>query len=187
MEKKIIALTAITFLCLGYVAGKAQGAGDYSRTTAMAVSTDGSKAVGTGDLMFDPLTPDASALPSRSDLPVPANLYDNQRARRYTGIIKNKTGYEVSLPSENSDATLLIPPHGWIEYTMWTWRTAVTAYYDGKPFYCLKLVADPRAYSFMCSKYDFMAEIVKPEPVGQAVGKYKPMKKRKRLKKQPKC
>ena len=36
----------------------------------------------------------------------------------------------------------------------------------------------------MCKKYDFMAEIVKAEPAG---GKYKPMKKRKRLKKQPKC
>ena len=34
----------------------------------------------------------------------------------------------------------------------------------------------------MCKKYDFMAEIVKPEP---AAGKYKPMKKRKyRVKKQ---
>jgi hypothetical protein len=36
----------------------------------------------------------------------------------------------------------------------------------------------------MCEKYDFMAEIVKPETVPE---KYKPMKKRKRLKKQPKC
>ena len=187
MDKKIIAVTALAFLCLGYVAGNAQGAGVYSQTPATAISTDGSKAVGTGDLFFDPLTPDPSALPGGGVLPVPANLYNNERARRYTGIIKNKTGYEVSLPSENSDATLVIPPHSWIEYTKWTWRTAVTAYYDGKPFYCLKLVADPRAYSFMCSKYDFMAEIVKPEPMDQPAGKYKPMKKRKRIKKEPKC
>ena len=154
-----------------------------ARRPATAITADGSKAVGTGDLFFDPLTPDPSALPGRGVLPVPANLRDNQRARRYTGIIKNKTGYEVSVPSENSDAALVIPPHSWIEYTMWTWRTAVTAYHDGKPFYCLKLVADPRAHPFMCSKYDFMAEIVKPEP---EAGKYKPMKKRKhRAKKQP--
>ena len=39
----------------------------------------------------------------------------------------------------------------------------VTAYHDGKPFYCLKLWADPGEYPFMCEKYDFMAEIVKPE------------------------
>ena len=91
----------------------------------------------------------------------------------------------MSIPSENSDATLVIPPHGWIEYTIWTHNADVTAYRDGKPFYCLKLSAHPKQYPFMCKKYDFMAEIVKPEP---AAGKYKPMKKRKyRVKKQPKC
>ena len=62
----------------------------------------------------------------------------------------------------------------------------MTAYRDGKPFYCLKLVANPCEYPFMCKKYDFMAEIVKPEPTHKY--KYKPMKKRKRhVKKQPKC
>jgi hypothetical protein len=183
MNKKTIAIAALSFLCLGYVPGNAQVANDVIQTLAPVVSADRSKAVGTGDLFFDPLTPDPSALPSRSDLPVPANLRNNQTARSYTGIIKNKTRYEVSVPSENSGATLLIPPHSWIEYTMWTWRTSVTAYQDGKPFYCLKLVADPSEFSFMCNKYDFMAEIVKPEP---AAGQYKPMKKRKyRVKKQP--
>ena len=54
----------------------------------------------------------------------------------YTGIIKNKTRYEVSIPSENSDATLVVPAHSWIEYTMWTHQADVTAYRDGKPFYC---------------------------------------------------
>ncbi len=44
---------------------------------------------------------------------------------------------------------------------MWTRRADVTAYYDGKPFYCLKLAAHPSEYPFMCKKYDFMAEIVK--------------------------
>jgi hypothetical protein len=101
----------------------------------------------------------------------------------YTGIIKNKTKYEVSIPSENSDGTLVIPPHGWIEYIIWAHNADVTAYRDGKPFYCLKLVAHPQEYPFMCKKYDFMAEIVKPEPAG----KYKPMKKRKRLKKKSEC
>jgi hypothetical protein len=88
----------------------------------------------------------------------------------------------VSIPSENSDATLVIPPNGWIEYTMWTRQADVTAYHEGKPFYCLKLAAHPKEYPFMCKKYDFMAEIVKPEAAG--AGKYKPMKKRKRVKKQ---
>lgn len=98
----------------------------------------------------------------------------------YTGIIKNKTRYEVSIPSENSDGTLVVPPNSWIEYTIWTHQADVTAYREGKPFYCLKLAAHPHEYPFMCKKYDFMAEIVKPEPTH----KYKPMKKRKRIKKQ---
>ena len=93
----------------------------------------------------------------------------------YKGIIKNKTRYEVSIPSENSDGTLIVPANSWIEYTIWTHQADVTAYRDGKPFHCLKLTANPKQYPFMCEKYDFMAEIVKPEPAG----KYKPMKKRK--------
>jgi len=118
--------------------------------------------------------------PSQS---APAALSEVPDGVAYTGIIKNNTRYEVSIPSENSDATLTIPAHSWIEYTMWTHKTDVTAYRNGTPFYCLKLVAHPQEYPFMCSKYDFMAEIVKPEPTA---GKYKPMKKRKyRIKKRP--
>jgi hypothetical protein len=180
MNKKIIAVAAIAFWGFGCPGANAQGVGDYNRAPSTAAANTGLPAVGTSDLVFDPVTPDAAGLPDRRDLPFPANLQRNETARRYTGIIKNKTRYEVSVPSENSDATLVIPPHGWIEYTMWTRRANVTAYNDGKPFYCLKLCADPSEYLFMCSRYDFMAEIVKPEPAG----KYKPMKKRKRVKKQ---
>jgi hypothetical protein len=121
--------------------------------------------------------------PRQSGPPVTTEILDGVA---YTGIIKNKTKYEVSIPSENSDATLVVPPHSWIEYTIWTHQADVTAYFDGKPFYCLKLSAHPQEYPFMCKKYDFMAEIVKAEPTGRA-GKYKPMKRRKRIKKQPKC
>jgi len=184
MNKTIIAVAALAFWGFGYFGGVAQGAGDYNRAPSTEAANRGIPQVGTGDLAFDPLTPDASALPALRDLPFPANLRNNETPRRYTGIIKNKTRYEVSVPSENSDATLTIPPHGWIEYTMWTRRANVTAYYDGKPFYCLTLNADPSEYCFMCSRYDFMAEIVKPEPAPS----YKPMKKRKyRAKKQPEC
>lgn len=183
MNKKIILVTALAFLCLGYVAANAQETGIYYQTPAPMAVPDPSKPPARGDLFFDPLTPDPSALPGGGVLPVPANLYENERARRYTGIIKNKTRYEVSVPSESSDATLTIPPNSWIEYTIWTRRANVTAYRDGKPFYCLKLWADPREYPFMCSKYDFIAEIVKPEP---AASPYKPMKKRlRRVKPKP--
>ena len=112
MDKKIIAVAAIAFWGFGYLGGMAQGAGDYGLGQSPPVAANASRTVGTGDLVFDPLTPDPSALPGLGELPVPANLRDNERARRYTGIIKNKTRFEVSVPSENSDATLTIPPMG---------------------------------------------------------------------------
>ena len=165
MNKKIILflpLAALVFAC---------AAGQQGEQTARA------------SLVFEPPRVETAGLPYMQDLP-PASINPSDKKVPYKGIIKNKTRYEVSIPSKNSDATLLIPPHGWIEYTTWTRRTDVTAYHDGKPFYCLKLSAHPNQYPFMCSKYDFMAEIVKPEA---AAGKYKPMKKRKRVKKEPKC
>jgi len=79
--------------------------------------------------------------------------------RKYTGIIKNRTGVDVSLHSGNSDATLIIPAHGWIEYDAWLRHFDLTAYYKGKPYCCLKICANPEGYPFMCKKYDFMVEI----------------------------
>jgi hypothetical protein len=135
-------------------------------------------------LVFESPRAELDGLPSMQDLPIPASIKTSSKKSPYKGIIKNKTRYEVSVASQNSDATLLIPPHGWIEYTTWKRRSDVTAYHDGKPFYCLKLSAHPNKYPFMCSNYDFMAEIDKPEPVV----KPEPKKKKKRVaKKQPKC
>jgi len=119
--------------------------------------------------------------PGQTGLPSQPGLLDRLT---YTGIIKNKTAYEVSIPSENSDGTLVIPPRGWIEYTIWGHSAEVTAYHGGKPFYCLKLAAQPQAYPFMCKKYDFMAEIVKPEPA--PIRKQKPVRKKRRIKRAPK-
>jgi hypothetical protein len=130
-------------------------------------------------LVFEPPNVELAGLPNMQDLPVPASIHKNKEVARYTGIIKNRTRHEVSIPSKNSDATLLIPPNDWIEYTIWTRRSDVTAYHNGKPFYCLNLLAHPKAYPFMCKKYDFMAEIVKEEPVIRGPSK---LKARKRLK-----
>jgi hypothetical protein len=117
--------------------------------------------------------------PSEAGLAVMPEVLDGQP---YTGIIKNRTRYQVSIPSDNSDATLIIPPYGWIEYTIWTHKFDVAAYHNGDPFYCLKLVAHPQQYTFKCKKYDFMAEIVKPEPTP----KYKPVRKKRIRKRKPK-
>jgi hypothetical protein len=88
------------------------------------------------DLVFDQVAVDSSALPQLSDLPFPDSLKSRERPRKYTGIIKNKTKYAVSVPSANSGATLDIPAHSWIEFTTWT-RNDVTVR-DGA-IYCLNL------------------------------------------------
>jgi hypothetical protein len=106
---------------------------------------------------------DPAALPQLNDLPR-FQKSQTERPRPYTGVIKNTTRYNVVLPSLNSGATLAIPAHGWIEYTVYSRKSDLTVYSDGKPFYCLTIQADPKNYEYMCKRYDFLAEIAKPEP-----------------------
>ncbi len=152
MGKKVIFLIlAMVWLVVGGPADQGQ------RAYAASVS-----AVGNAPPPLDPLEVDAATLPDMQDLPSPAGLLQQGRPHRYTGIIKNRSNCDVSLYSHNSDAALIIPAHGWIEYDAWLRHFPLTAYCDGKPFYCLDINANPKAYPFMCKKYDFMVEIVGP-------------------------
>jgi hypothetical protein len=108
---------------------------------------------------------DPGALPQLADLPTAPPSMINPRSRKYTGIIKNNTKYEVSVPSLNSQGTLTIPPYGWIEYISWKKNFDLTVYSAGQPFYCLTISADPKNFQYACKCYDFIAEIVKPEPI----------------------
>jgi hypothetical protein len=177
MDRKIICL----LVCLGLLLGgcitpgsNTAGSGDRVRpgssvrqghelTSTVDAPSLAANVGAENDLVFNPREVE-SALPQMRDLPLPAPLKKEKPTRLYTGIIKNKTNYDVSVPSGNSGATLAIPAKGWIEYSAWTSRFELTAYHNGKPFYCMKIVAEPRAHPFMCKKYDFMMEIVKPEP-----------------------
>ena len=177
MDRKIICL----LVCLGLLLGgcitpgsNTAGSGDRVRPGSSVrqghelVSSVGTPSLAENvraenELVFQPKDVE-SALPEMRDMPLPSAMKKNQPSRLYTGIIKNKTNYDVSVPSGNSGATLTIPAKGWIEYSAWTRRFELTAYHNGKPFYCMKIVADPRSQPFMCKKYDFMMEIVKPEP-----------------------
>jgi hypothetical protein len=120
---------------------------------------------------FNPLEVEKGALPDVRDLPASPIVDRAGPARKYTGIIKNKTAYEVSVPSGNSGATLIIPARGWIEYTSYERHFDLTAYHAGKPFYCMNITASVGDYPYMCDRYDFMVEIVKPEPKSTAPGK----------------
>lgn len=177
MKKKIICLVAVICLGLAGAIDRTQ-AGEQSAPSAPALKvgpgtpivTPGAPVAGTEEqgVYFEPL-PDESFLPEMRDLPVPHRFKNT--TRKFTGIIKNRTSCDVQLPSGNSDATLTIPAHGWIEYISWIRGFGLTIYCDGKPYYCLNIHANPKAYPFMCKKYDFMAEIVKPEGVQGYPGK----------------
>lgn len=176
MYKKIIFLMlAMVWLVAGFPTDQGQRA--YA--APLAASTGGNDS-----LVFDPFTVDPGALPNVRDLPVPTNVMQHERPRRYTGIIKNRSNCDVSLYSRNSNATLIIPAHGWIEYDAWVRHFNLTAYCDGKPYYCMNINANPAAYPFMCKNYDFMVEIVKPEGGQGYPGRYPGKKLKRRVRKE---
>jgi hypothetical protein len=77
----------------------------------------------------------------------------------YIGVIKNNTKYDLSVPSENSLATLIVPGRNWIEFVVWDPKFDFIAYHEGEPFACQKIVVNPDAYPYMCKNYDFIVEI----------------------------
>jgi len=176
MNKKLIGVIAVIGVFWGCSTNMPPG--QQTSTSAPYANINVTEGEGNA-LVFDPNLDVESALPELRDLPVPSSLKRPKRARQYTGIIKNKTNYDVSVPSGNSGATLVIPAKSWIEYTAWYRAINLTAYYGGKPFYCLKIYANPKAYAFMCQKYDFMVEIVKEEPAPKA--KKKVIKRKKKI------
>jgi hypothetical protein len=175
MDKRFIAIAAFVLFCFGCAGGVSQGLNAYEVNKAVMPSN----AAGQSGLVFDPLNIDGSALPDIHDLPAPPI----QTAKKYTGIIKNNTRFDVSIPARNSSATITIPAYGWVEYTAWNSYFNVTVYHDGKPFYCINIHAHLQNYPFMCKKYDFIAEIVKEEPVIRE----RPVQKKRPLKRKPKC
>jgi hypothetical protein len=157
MNIKFIAMGALGLFFFSCAAGTAQAQNAYDTNKAgRASNVDGQSG-----LVVDPLNIDGSALPDMRDLPAPPI----QPSKKYTGIIKNNTRVEVSIPSFNSDATIIIPPYSWVEFTAWNSIFNLTVYHEGTPFYCLNIHTHFQNYPFMCKKYDFIAEIVKEEPV----------------------
>jgi hypothetical protein len=96
----------------------------------------------------------------------------------YVGIIKNNSNYDISVPSENSLATLIVPAQGWIEFVVWDPKFDLVPYLDGKPFKCQKVLVRPDAFPYMCKNYDFLVEINLPTPTPTKKWYYKKYKKR---------
>ncbi len=95
----------------------------------------------------------------------------------YTGVIHNNTGHDISVPSMNSAATLIVPARGWIEYQVWEPSFQITGYYNGKAECCQQVTVNPKGYQFMCRAYDFTADIC-PGTGKEEPGLYKKFKPR---------
>jgi hypothetical protein len=101
---------------------------------------------------------DESALPELKDLPFPEKP-KIKKSKLYTGIIKNNTNYDLAVPASNSMGTITVPARGWVEYKVWQSPFKLISYKDGEPFVCHTVKVDPKAFDYMCKKYDFMAVI----------------------------
>jgi hypothetical protein len=92
---------------------------------------------------------------------------DMLKGEEYVGLIRNCTDRPISVPSENSGATLIVPAHSFIAYTAWTKDFTLEGYLDVKKVFCKKIFASPKQFTYMCKQYDFMAEIgVSPNYLG---------------------
>ena len=99
----------------------------------------------------------------------------------YIGVIKNNSKHDLSVKSENSLATLIVPARNWIEFVVWDPKFDFIAYLEGKPYRCQKVVVTPDAFPYMCKNYDFVVEI---NPPAAPPEKYYYKKYKKRYRKQ---
>jgi hypothetical protein len=139
---------------------------------------------------------DPSALPNLSDLPgVAPEKVQPEKIQKYTGLIENFTDYDISIPSGNSGAVLIVPAHRWIEYVTWSPNVHLFGFLDGKQVYYQSLRAQPKKFKYMGNCYDFVAAIQPPpEPVQEIKPYCPPNQKPKRKKRKnvicppvPKC
>ena len=125
---------------------------------------------------------DAQALPELRDLPFASdNLKKRKRTRLYTGLIQNYANYDITVPSENSGASLRVPAQGWLEYIAWSPTIHLAGYVEGKQVYYQKIVVQPKKYKYMGKEYDFVAEIKPPEPIKEPPPKTAPPSKKRRV------
>jgi hypothetical protein len=127
---------------------------------------------------------DPSVLPNLEDLPAIKSTKAKNKIKKYTGLVQNLTKFDISIPSGNSDATIIVPAHGWREYVTWTPNVQLFGFVDGKQIYYQSLRAQPEKFQYMGNKYDFVAEIQAPPEPAPEVKPYCPPKRK--PKKRPK-
>ena len=98
---------------------------------------------------------------------VPDDEIRGQDIRPYVGLIRNFSALDISIPSHDSSATLILPARGQLEYTVWKPNVDIFGYVDGKQVYYKNIRIEPKKYTFFGKSYDFLAEVCPelPAPV----------------------
>jgi hypothetical protein len=91
---------------------------------------------------------------------IPPDEIGGRDIRPYVGLIRNFSAVPVSIPSHDSSATLILPPQGQMEYTVWQPNFNIFGYVDGKQVYFRNITIIPnKKFSYFGKSYDFLAEV----------------------------
>lgn len=92
-----------------------------------------------------------------------------QDIRPYVGLVRNFSNVDISIPSHDSNSTLILPAQGQMEYTVWQPNVDISGYVDGKQVYFKNIRISPNTkYSYFGKNYDFLAEVC-PDLHGPAI------------------
>jgi hypothetical protein len=80
--------------------------------------------------------------------------------RPYVGLIRNFSNSSISIPSQDSSATLILPVRGQMEYTVWKPNSDIFGYVEGKQVFYKNIRINPyKKWTFFGNTYDFLVEV----------------------------
>ena len=101
--------------------------------------------------------------------PAPDIEIGGQDIHPYKGLLRNFSSMDVSIPSQNSGATLILPAGGQMEYIVWKPNFDIFGYVERTQVYYKNITIGPSTkYNFFGKTYDFLAEVC-PELPGPVI------------------
>jgi len=101
--------------------------------------------------------------------PAPDIELRGQEIQPYKGLLRNFSSMDVSIPSQNSSATLILPAGGQMEYIVWKPNFDIFGYVERTQVYHKNITIGPSTkYNFFGKTYDFLAEVC-PELPGPVI------------------
>jgi hypothetical protein len=99
---------------------------------------------------------------------VTEDVFRGQNIHPYVGLIRNFSARSISIPSQDSAATLILPAQGQMDYTVWKPNSDIYGYVAGKQVFYKNVRIEPhKKFTFFGNTYDFLVEVCAdlPSPV----------------------